>query len=372
MQPATISAVPPTAGRVTRYDTIVIGGGQAGLAVGYHLAKHDLDFVILDAGSRVGDSWRLRWDSLRLFTPARYSSLPGMAFPDVPAHMPDKDQVADYLERYAERFDLPVRSNTQVTSLAAVGNEFVLETNAGTFEAKHVVVATGPFQRPRVPEFATRLRTDIHQIHSSAYCNPFNLPPGDVLVVGAGNSGAQIALELSQVRNVALAGPETGYLPRTILGADVFHWLWPLFRHLHLGTWLGRRLRDRARSADPLIGITAADFAAHGVRRVGRVTEVRNGLPYASDGALDVKTVIWATGYVPDFSWIRIPVLDTGGAPRHARGVTTVAGLYFLGLRFQYRQSSALIGGVDADAQFVAGEIAARSWRADPSVSSLV
>jgi putative flavoprotein involved in K+ transport len=353
------------------YDTIVIGGGQAGLAVGYHLAKDGVDFVILDAGSRVGNSWRLRWDSLRLFTPARYSGLPGMDFPESPMHLPDKDQVGDYFERYAERFELPIRLNARVTSLAAVGKEFVLETSAGVFEAKNVVVATGPFQRPRVPALATQLRNDIHQLHSSAYQNPFELPAGEVLVVGAGNSGAQIALELSRVRNVTLAGRDIGRLPRRILGADVFRWLWPVFQRLNLDTWLGRRLRNRTRSGDPLIGITPADFAEHGVRRVGRVTEVRDGLPWVAGEAVDAKTVIWATGYAPDFTWIQLPVLGPNGAPRHARGVAEVAGLYFLGLRFQYRQSSALIGGVDGDAQFVAADIARRCQTADQTASPM-
>jgi putative flavoprotein involved in K+ transport len=369
MNAATLSAAPTKNQRVTRYDTIVIGGGQAGLAIGYHLAKHDLDFAILDAGPRVGDSWRRRWDSLRLFTPARYSGLPGMAFPDLPAHLPDKDQVADYFERYAERFELPIRLNTEVRSLAAVGKEFILETNAGAFEASNVVVATGPFQRPKVPELAKRLSSDIHQLHSSAYRNPLELPAGDVLVVGAGNSGAQIALEISRLRSVTLAGREVGSLPRTILGADVFRWVWPVFRHLNLGTWLGRRLRARARSADPLIGITQQDFVSHGVRRVGRVTEVRDGLPYVDGEAVNVKTVIWATGYTPDYSWVGLPVLGSSGTPEHTRGVTPVEGLYYLGLRFQYRQSSALIGGVGADAQFVATDIARRSWAADHAMS---
>ena len=369
MNAATLSAAPTKTRRVTRYDTVVIGGGQAGLAIGYHLAKHNLDFVILDAGARVGDSWRRRWDSLRLFTPARYSGLPGMAFPDLPSHLPDKDQVADYFERYAERFELPIRLDTRVTSLDRVGNDLVIQTNNGVFEASNVVVATGPFQRPKVPDVAVRLRSGIHQLHSSAYRNPLDLPAGDVLVVGAGNSGAQIALEISKVRSVTLAGREVGGLPRKILGADVFRWVWPVFRYLHLGTWLGRRIRDRRGSTDPLIGITRRDFASHGIRRPGRITKVRDGLPYVDGQAIDVSTVIWATGYAPDFSWIGLPVLDPNGAPMHARGVTAVDGLYFLGLRFQYRRSSALIGGVGADAEFVANDIARRTWAAERVVS---
>jgi putative flavoprotein involved in K+ transport len=345
---------------VTWYDTIVIGGGQAGLAAGYHLARRDVDFTILDAGNRAGSSWRNRWDSLRLFTPARYSGLPGMAFPAAPGHLPDKDEVADYLERYAERFDLPVRSNMPVTSLRRDGNEFVLEAGGAVLTAGNVVVATGPFQQPRTPALAAQLRADIRQLHSRDYRNPSQLPPGAVLVVGAGNSGAQIALELSVFRDVTLAGRDIPRLPRKVLGADVFRWVWPAFRRFTLNTRLGRRLRERSRSGDPLIGIGPRDFAAHGIRRVGRVTEVRDGLPWAEGAPLDVASVVWATGFAPDYRWIEIPAFNPDGAPRHARGVTEVPGLYFVGLRFQYRQSSALIGGVGEDADFIAGEIVRR------------
>lgn len=346
--------------RVTWYDTIIVGGGQAGLAAGHHLATHDVDFVILDAGRRVGDSWRNRWDSLRLFTPARYSGLPGMRFPDSPGRFPDKDQVADYLARYTERFDLPVRSNTTATRLERDGSGFLLSTDDGVFAANNVIVATGPFQRPRVPEMAAELGTHVHQLHSRDYRGPFDLPDGPALVVGAGNSGSQIAMELSRSRSVTLAGREIGRLPRTVLGADLFHWAWPVFRRLHADTWMGRRLRRRTSAGDPLIGIAPSDLAAHGVRRVGRVTGVNQGLPHADGKPLEVATVVWATGFTQDFGWIELPVFEPGGSPRHRRGVTEVPGLYFLGLRFQYRQSSALIGGVGEDAAFIAADIARR------------
>jgi putative flavoprotein involved in K+ transport len=348
--------------RVLRYDTIVVGGGQAGLAVGHHLAERDIDFVILDGASRIGDSWRNRWDSLLLFTPARYSGLPGMPFPDAPGRFPDKDQVADYLERYAERFDLPVRASTHVTALRREGLDFVLDTRDARFTARNVVVATGPFQRPRVPAMAKQLRADVHQLHSHEYRSPFELPEGDVLVVGAGNSGAQIALELSRSRRVTLAGRDIARLPRTILGADVFRWVWPVFRRLHLGTRLGRRLRDRTSAGDPLIGIAPRDFTSHGIRRVGRVTEVRDGLPYAGDLELSARVVLWATGYSSDFGWIQLPTIHRNsgnGVPPHERGVAQPPGLYFVGLRFQHRQSSALLGGVGEDAAFIASRIAA-------------
>lgn len=353
-------STPPVSTRVRWYDTIVVGGGQAGLAVGYHLAKHDVDFVILDAGRRVGDSWRNRWDSLRLFTPARYCGLPGMPFPDAPGHLPDKDQVADYLERYSERFELPIFADTPVMRLEHDGTGFVLHTRGGTFTANNVVVATGPFQRPRIPEISRRLGPHIHQLHSRDYSSPFDIPDGPVLVVGAGNSGTQIALELARSHRVSLAGPDVRRLPRKVLGLDVFHWIWPLFGHLTLDTWLGRVLRRRVGATDPLIGVSPRDVASHGVIRVGRVDGERNGLPSVAGTAVDVRTVIWATGFTQDFGWIDVPVLEPDGTPRHRRGVSDQAGLYFVGLRFQHRQSSALIGGVGHDAEYVAGQIVGR------------
>jgi putative flavoprotein involved in K+ transport len=360
MNATTVAALPGSPGRVLRYDTVVIGGGQAGLAMGHHLAKHDVDFVILDANQRVGDSWRNRWDSLRLFTPARYSGLPGMSFPDSPGHFPDKDEVADYLERYAERFDLPVRRDARVTALRGASSEFVIQTSHAAYEARNVVVATGPFQRPRVPAMAEQLPPEIHQLHSHEYRSPFDLPQGDVLVVGAGNSGAQIALELSRFRDVTLAGRDVGHLPRKILGLDVFHWIWPVFRHLNLSRWLGRKLRDRTKANDPLIGIASADFASHGVRRVGRVTDILNGLPCVGGVPINAQVVIWATGFTPDFSWIDVPTIERNGTPSQRRGVTKTPGLYFVGLSFLYRKSSALLGGVGTDAEFIAGHIAGR------------
>lgn len=275
-------------------------------------------------------------------------------------HFPDKDQVGDYLERYAERFELPVLTDITVTRLEHDGTRFLLHTSGGMFTADDVVVATGPFQRPRVPEISSRLAPHIHQLHSRDYRSPFDLPEGPVLVVGAGNSGAQIALELSGLRSVSLAGPDIRRLPRRILGLDVFHWIWPLFQCLTLDTRLGRVLRRRATSTDPLIGATARDLASHGVRRVGRVDGVRDGLPSVAEMAMDVRTVIWATGFTQDFGWIDVPVLGEDGKPRHRRGVSDHAGLYFVGLRFQHRQSSALLGGVGQDAEYVAGEIVRR------------
>ena len=359
----------PLTARVERFDTIVIGGGQAGLAVGQQLAARDLDFVILDGGRRVGDAWRQRWDSLRLFTPARYSGLPGMPFPAPPTHLPDKDEVADYLARYAERFDLPVRLDSRVDALDWDGERYVIHAHGTRLEAAQVVVATGPFQRPRIPSVAAQLAPEIHHLHSSVYRNPFELPDGPALVVGAGNSGAQIALELARFRKVWLAGPDTGYLPRRALGRDLFDWLWPVASRATLDTRLGRRMRARAAHAgDPRIGLSERMLAEAGITRVGRLVEARGGLPVCGNAVLQPRVVVWCTGFAPDHGWIRVPVLDERGHPRHRRGVAVNApGLYFVGQRFQHRASSALLGGVGSDAAFVAEQVAARVEAAVPT-----
>ena len=344
--------------RVECYDTIVVGGGQAGLAAGYHLAQKDIDFLILDGNDRVGDSWRNRWDSLKLFTPAKYSGLPGLPFPAPALELPDKDLVADYLERYAERFDLPVRSSTHVKNLDWDGERYVLSTGRVTYQANSVIVATGPFQKPRVPAISARLPRAVHQIHSSEYRNSSDLPAGDVLVVGVGNSGAQIAMELAQSRRVWLAGRESGHLRRRLLGRDLYDWIWPIFSTFHAGTMIGRRMKRRTAATDPLIGIAPSDIVGSGVTRVGRLTEVRDGQPWCEDRAVDPDVVIWCTGFTADYSWVDLPVFGDDGYPRHQRGVVTEApGLYFLGLRFQHRRTSALIGGVGADAAFIAETI---------------
>jgi putative flavoprotein involved in K+ transport len=284
-----------------------------------------------------------------------------MPFPAPPSHLPDKDEVADYLERYAERFDLPVRLNTPADRVGWNGEHYVVHTEGTVFEADSVVIATGPFQKPRVPAVTARLASDIHQLHSSEYRGPFHLPDGPALVVGVGNSGAQIALELARFREVWLAGRQIGQIPRRFLGRDVYDWLWPVMTRLTADTPLGRRLRERTRRGDPLVGIPARELGAAGIHRVGRVTDAREGRPVCEGEVVDPRIVVWCTGFSPDYSWVDLPVLDERGAPRHRRGVTGSPGLFFVGLRFQHRMTSALLGGVGADARFIAGQVARRS-----------
>ena len=348
--------------RIERYETVIVGAGQAGLAAAYHLAAHDVDFTVVTDESRVGDNWRKRWDSLRLFTPAKYSGLPGMPFPAAPSHLADKDEVGDYLEKYVERCDLPVRLETRVNALTSNDDHFELRTQgcSTTIEAENVVVATGAFQRPRIPAVAARLSPKIRQLHSSEYHSPLDLPSGSVLVVGAGNSGAQIALELAKSREVWLAGRNTGHMPRRILGRDVFDWIWPVMKRATSETRLGQRMRSSIRrGGDALIGIPERELRDAGIMRVGRLTEEHAGLPVCGDHVLEPSVIVWCTGFAPDYQWINLPVFGDDGSPRHARGVVREApGLYFLGLRFQHRLNSSLIGGVGEDAAHVASLIA--------------
>lgn len=350
-----------------RVETVVIGGGQAGLAVGYHLAKRDKPFLILDAHERIGDSWRKRWDSLRVFTPARYNGLPGWAFPAPARSFPTKDDVGDYLEAYAARFDLPVRSGARVDRLTKNGSRFVV-TAGERIEADNVVVATGAYQTPRIPGFAGDLDAGIVQLHSSEYRNPSQLRDGRVLVVGAGNSGAEIAAEVSRDHETWLAGRDTGQEPTTP-GTRPDRLLVPVIwflatRVLTMKTPMGRSVKRKFRDRGiPLARVKRKDIAMAGIVRVPRVAGVQDGLPLLDDGrVLDVANVIWSTGYVQDFSWIELPVPYDDGHPVHDRGVVgSEPGLYLMGQFFLHALASVLIGGVGRDAEYIANHIASRS-----------
>lgn len=353
-------------------DTIVIGAGQAGLASGYQLKRRDIPFLILESSGRIGDGWRRHWDSLRLFTPGRYSSLPGLRTPVGRSAFATKDELADYLQAYAARFDLPLRLGVSVTGVAVTADGFELTTTAGPLRARHVVVASGPNRIPRVPAFASRLDPGIRQMHSSEYRNPQGVPAGDVLVVGAGTSGAQIALELAATRRVSIAGRPTVRVPDAVLRyAGAAYWFL-LSNVLTIGTPPGRKVATVfGKRGAPLINISMEQLAAAGVTRLPRISGVEDGLPVAGEnGVVTAATIIWATGYRPDLAWLPpLPVTEEG-TPVTRRGlVTELPGLYFVGMPYQYGLTSGLIGGVGRDADFIAGLIAA-AQSASPTKSA--
>jgi putative flavoprotein involved in K+ transport len=351
-----------------RIQTVIIGGGQAGLSVGYHLSRRGLPFVILDAHRRIGDAWRLRWDSLRLFTPARYDGLAGMPFPANGDSFPTKDQMADYLESYAAKFKLPVRTGVKVDALSRERGRFVVRAGDATFESDNVVVAMGSHQKPRTPAFARDLDPKIVQVHSLDYRSPSQLRDGNVLIVGVGNSGADIALEVARTHRTCLAGKESGHVPfriETFAGRFILIRIVRFIGHhiLTVATPIGRRLRPTLRfQAAPLIRVKPQDLVAAGIERVSRVAGVKDGRPLLEDGrVLDVANVIWCTGFTNGFSWIDLPIMGTDGEPVYERGIVpTVPGLYFVGLNFLYSMTSDTVTGVGRDAKRAVDALAAR------------
>jgi putative flavoprotein involved in K+ transport len=375
-----------------RYGTVIIGGGQAGLSVAYHLGLRGSPCVVLEAHDRVGDSWRRRWDSLRLFSPAKYDGLDGLPFPAPPWSFPTRDEMADYLEAYAARFDLPVRTGVRADGVRRVPGGYEVTAGAERFEAANVVLACGTYQVPRVPAFAAELDPRIRQLHSSEWRNATQLVPGDVLVVGAGNSGADLARQAAAAgHRTYLAGRHPGQVPFDVDG----RWArWVMVRLVMRGTFhhvltlrnpLGRKVMPKVVSrGGPLIRYRRKDVLRAGVTPLPRVAGVREGRPVLADGTpVEAANVLWCTGYGDDWSWVRVPGFadaagadaagadaagaaggpagDGGHGPEHVRGaVTGHPGLYLVGRHFLYAMSSAMIHGVGRDAAHVAGLVAAR------------
>lgn len=341
------------------YDVIVIGGGQAGLAAGYFLKKKGLSFVLLDKGNVVGEIWRKRYDSLVLFTPRFYSSLPGMSLAGDPNGYANKDEIADYLQSYAYHFELPIHFETEVTALKQFKNGFHLETTQGEYAAKNVIVATGPFQRPFIPNMADNLTKEIVQVHTAHYLNPSNLQDGPVLVVGAGNSGAQIAVELAKDREVYLSiGHKMKFMPLQLMNKSIFWWFAKIgILKADIHSKFGKLISSQP---DPTFGFELKEVIQKGkVRLKPRTKEVRSDdIVFADQTSIKVKNVIWATGFYPDYKWIEIPQsLNSEGKPHHNRGISPIPGLYFVGMPWQFRRGSALIGGVGQDAEFIVNQI---------------
>jgi putative flavoprotein involved in K+ transport len=350
-----------------RYETVIVGGGQAGLSVGFHLKEQGRSFLILDASGRVGDSWRNRWDSLKLYSPALKDGLPGMPFPAKRTAYPTKDEMADYLEAYAARFELPVRGATAVDTVTKQNGRYVASAGERRFEADNIVVATGVFQKPYTPEFASELDPSIVQLHSSEYRNLSQLQEGPVLVVGASHSGSDIAYEAAAEHEVILSGKDNGQLPVPLesrRGRTGFRMLVLVGTHvLNVDTPLGRKMRPHIRhGGGPLLRYRKKDLAAAGVERVlARTVGIESGLPVLDNGRiLDVRNVVWCTGFRPDFSWLRFPLeLGDDGFPVQYKGVAASSpGLYFVGLPFLHSFASMLVAGAAREAGSVARHIA--------------
>ncbi len=346
-------------------DVLVVGAGQAGLAIGWHLREQGIrSFLLIDAGPEVGHVWRTRWDSLRLFTPAEYDGLPGMPFPAAAGTYPSKDDVADYLRGYAAAFELPVRLDTRLTRLAKTGDRFHADTSTGPLTARHVVIATGPFQTPVVPTLARHLATDVVQLHSADYRNPGQLPDGPVLVVGAGNSGLQIAAELATSRPVTVAvGTRPPMLPQRFLGRDLFWWLSRLGLLTRAAdSRLARRLRTKG---DLVIGTRRRDLTRLGIQVRPRLDDADLTTAMFADGSISqVAGVVWATGFRTDYSWLDIPGAVVDGAVPNQRGITRVPGLSILGLPWLHTRGSALLGFVKDDAAWLGVQVARQAGAA--------
>jgi putative flavoprotein involved in K+ transport len=342
------------------WHTIVIGAGQAGLSIGYFLKQMKKDFIILDENNGIGVSWRKRWDSLHLFTPSQYDGLPGMDFPARKGTFPGKDQMADYLAEYAKLFSLPVSLDVRVNKLKLLNGHYEITTSGGVFQTERVVVATGTNPIPYIPEFASDLKSDIFQIHSSQYKNPGSIPPGDTLVVGAATSGIEIALEISETHNTYISGKPTFHIPEQIarfLGG--LYWLF-ISNILTVKTPIGRKAKSKIiGGGGPLLRVSADELDKKGVSRLPRVNGVKNGYPLFADGSQkEISNVIWATGFRPDFSWIESDITDGTGWPVTKRGISLSSkGLYFMGMPFQFGLTSGLVGGVGRDAKYVANHI---------------
>lgn len=347
--------------RQSHYDAVIVGGGQAGLAAARLLKDAGLEFIVLDAGERTGDSWRRRYHGLTLFTPRGYSGLAGMRMGGDPAHYPDKDEFADYLEAYAEHFRLPVRHGATVLSVIRKdGNQFVVAgTGFDTVAAAAVVVATGAFRDPIVPCWASELPPEVHALSAEAFGDGSHLPPGPLLVVGDGASGRDIAMLARPKRDVVLAtGRPRRLLPDRILGRSLWWWL-DVTGLVRAPTKSLRGQLMRRSDPFPDRGRRLSELAAGGVQIKPRATGVAAGAVKFADGSsMRPAAVVWAIGYRPDWSFLDIgTALGENNIVRHDNGISPVKGLYFLGLPWQRNRASGLVMGVSIDADVIVNRL---------------
>jgi putative flavoprotein involved in K+ transport len=347
------------------WHTIVIGGGQAGLATGYHLKKMNIDFLILDAEEQTGDSWRSRWNSLRLFTPAWNNGMPGCPFPGDHHSFPTKDEAADFLLEYKEKFDLPVLYNSRVMMAKKSTHGFQIKLKERSLETQNLVIATGNYTIPKIPGFAKELHTYVRQLHSSFYKSPDDLPFGNILVVGAGTSGFQIAMDLlHEKRSVYIAGKPTAQIPDFIFKYFGKQFVWVNKYILNTSTPMGRKFQAAIMKGKgaPLIHISPEEAQLAGVKILPRLKGAQEGWPVTeNDERMEVSAIIWCTGFHPDYSWLDLPgAIADNGYPLTFRGISpNHPGLYFVGSSFQYSLTSTWMGGVGRDAAYVVNHLRA-------------
>lgn len=344
------------------YDTIVIGAGQAGLATAFYLKKFKYNFLIIDKGKEVGESWKNRYDSLVLFTPRMYNALPGLTLEGERHGFPTKDEIVTYLKQYVKEFDLPIQFQTEVVKMQHQQEIFTIETTQGIFQTKQVIVATGAFQSPRIPSFSSNIAKDIFQIHSTQYKNPTQLKAGNVLVVGGGNSGAQIAYEISKERETLLAvSKKITYLPLAIQKKSIFWWFDKFgILKASANSFFGKVIQKKG---DPIFGYDLKEaFKRKEITLKPRVINgIHNEITFEDGTTTKVQNIIWATGFHSIYPWLKIDDLfNPDGRIIHHRGVTNVKGLYFIGLPWQHRRGSALLQGVGFDAEFIINHLNAQ------------
>ncbi len=340
-------------------DYIIIGGGQSGLAFAYHLNKRKANYLVIDANLEIGAPWLRRWDSLKLFTPSEFNNLPGMDFPKEKGHYANKHEVASYLKAYVSKFNIPIEFNHKIISLKKENNIFSLKSDNRVFKAKNVIIATGPFHKPFTPKFHTKISKDIIQIHSEHYKSPAQLQEGATLVVGSGDSGVQILSEVSKTGKPVYFSGETNILsiPQEILGKTLFWWFGKLgLLTVSKHSWIGRKL---SKGVQPVIGTnTKKLFKKKNITCIGRTLDANNKEIFCEkDNIKDIKNIIWATGFKPNFNWIDNVELDENNYPKNYRGVSNIEGIFFLGLPWLYTRGSATLGGVKKDAKYLSNYI---------------
>jgi putative flavoprotein involved in K+ transport len=342
-------------------DFIIVGGAQAGLSMAYYLNKMGKEYMVVDKETEVGTSWLNRWDSLKLFTPSEFNNLPGMDFPAEKGYYPTKEDVADYFKNYVDEFNIEVRLNTLVEEVWKEDDYFILKHQNGEIKSKNVVIATGPFHIPYTPSFSKKITDDVLQIHSNYYKNPLQLREGPAMVVGAGDSGFQILDEISKTNRTTYFSGATDVrvLPQEILGKTLWWWFTKIgFLSFSRKTWLGKKL---SQSKQPIIGTDVKGILKRdNVIPVGKTKNAKGKIIVTEDRRIEeLKNIVWATGYRPNFSWIEGLELTKDGYPKHYRGISNIEGLYFIGLPWLHTRGSATLGGIKKDAQYLANYIEA-------------